>query len=71
MITVYAPKLERERADLLYSEDVINEAKKAVEELTELFPEWLDHLSEVRIFRRGHPMPMSTPGARSFSGRTP
>lgn len=62
IITVYAPKPESLREDLLEDKKVLAMAKSAVEELTDLFPGWLKHLEEVRIYRRGHPMYMSTPG---------
>ena len=29
------------------------------------FPSWADQLREVRVYRRGHPMPMSAPGSWS------
>ena len=63
VITVYAPKTEAARADLLDDEEVSGEAHAAVDELMTMFPSWLDHLREVRVYRRGHPMPMSAPGS--------
>jgi len=62
VITVYSPRPEAERADFLDDADVLAKAKAAVRELVKLFPGWSDHLAEVRIYRRGHPMPMSIPG---------
>jgi len=64
VITVYAPKIEAARADLLDDEEVLAEAHATGNELVgTMFPSWLDHLREVRVFRRGHPMPMSAPGS--------
>jgi predicted NAD/FAD-dependent oxidoreductase len=63
VITVYAPRQEEHRKLLLKDEWVVAEAQAAAEELVGMFPGWADHLREVRMYRRGHPMPMSTPGA--------
>lgn len=63
ILTVYAPKLESERADLLDDEKVLAMARGAAEEVTGLIPGSLGRLREVRISRRGHPMPMSVPGS--------
>jgi protoporphyrinogen oxidase len=62
VITVYAPRPETERRDILKDDKVLAMAQAAAGELTDLFPAWADHLQEVRIYRRGHPMPMSSPG---------
>ncbi len=62
VITVYAPQKESQRADLLDDAKVLAKAQGAAQELVDLFPGWLNHLREVRIYRRGHPMPMSIPG---------
>ncbi|MBI4376708.1 MAG: FAD-dependent oxidoreductase [Elusimicrobia bacterium] len=62
VITVYAPRPEQERPELLDDELVLHAAEQAVSELVSLFPDWERQLSEVRIFRRGHPLPMSVPG---------
>ncbi len=62
VITVYAPRPESERADFQEDAKAIEKAQAAVRELLGIFPGWLDHLSEVRIYRRGHPMPVSMPG---------
>lgn len=62
VITVYAPRPEIERRDLLDDAKVKAMAQAAVAELCGMFPAWTDHLREVRIYRRGHPMPMSVPG---------
>jgi len=62
VLTVYAPRPEIERLDLVNDEKTLAKAQAAVGELAGMFPSWLDHLKEVRIYRRGHPMPMSIPG---------
>jgi phytoene dehydrogenase-like protein len=62
ILTLYAPMDEKERADLLDDEESLIRAEKAVEELDRFIPGCTDHLAEVRMFRRGHAMPMSIPG---------
>lgn len=62
VITVYAPRPEFEREKIQSDESVLQMAQDAVDELLALFPGWTEHLREVRIYRRGHPMPMSIPG---------
>lgn len=62
VLTLYAPRPERERRDLLDDGATLAKARAAVEELLALFPSWTESLSEVRIYRRGHPMPKSMPG---------
>ncbi|MDE2142543.1 MAG: FAD-dependent oxidoreductase [Elusimicrobia bacterium] len=62
VITVYAPRPEMDRRVILKDENTLAMAHAAAGELVGLFPGWLDHLQEVRINRRGHPMPMSVPG---------
>lgn len=62
ILSLYAPLDEKERADLLDDEESLYRAEKAVEELAAAVPGCVDHLAEVRMFRRGHPMPMSIPG---------
>jgi predicted NAD/FAD-dependent oxidoreductase len=62
VITVYAPRPELERSEFLDDAQVMGKAHAAVGELLDLFPGWTDRLKEVRIYRRGHPMPMSVPG---------
>ena len=70
VVTVYAPKIEAARADLLDDDEVLAEAHATGNELCgQFFPSWVDHLAEVRVYRRGHPMPMSAPG--SFSRLQP
>jgi hypothetical protein len=70
VITVYAPQLESARTELLDDAKVMKKARAAVAELGRLFPGWMDHLREVRIFRRGHPMPMSSPGIYTSAQKT-
>jgi len=65
VITVYAPKIEAARPDLLDDEEVLEESHATANELIEMFPGWADHLREVRTYRRGHAMPMSAPGSLS------
>lgn len=62
ILTLYAPMDEKERADLLDDDESLYRAEKAVEELSRFIPGCTDHLAEVRMFRRGHAMPMSIPG---------
>jgi predicted NAD/FAD-dependent oxidoreductase len=62
VVTVYAPRPELERSDFLDDSKALGKAHAAAGELLDLFPGWTDHLREVRIYRRGHPMPMSVPG---------
>ncbi|MFI5349132.1 MAG: FAD-dependent oxidoreductase, partial [Elusimicrobiota bacterium] len=62
VVTVYAPRPELERSEFLDDAKTLGKAHAAVDELFSLFPGWADHLKEVRIYRRGHPMPMSIPG---------
>ena len=62
VITVYAPRPEIDRSDFLDDAKTLARAQAAVAELIGYFPGWQDHLREVRIYRRGHPMPMSVPG---------
>jgi hypothetical protein len=55
---------------LLDDVETLAEAHATGNELCgQFFPSWVDHLSEVRVYRRGHPMPMSAPG--SFSRLQP
>lgn len=62
VITVYAPLPEDAREDLTDDGKTLARAKAAVDELGALFPSWAEHLREVRVHRRGHPMPKSIPG---------
>lgn len=62
VLTVYAPQSQDKRGDLLDDGKVLAMAHAAAEEVTHLLPGSLDHLREVRIQRRGHPMTMSIPG---------
>lgn len=62
VLTMYAPRPERERRDLLDDGKTLAKAQAAVEELLALFPSWTESLAEVRIYRRGHPLPKATPG---------
>lgn len=62
VLTLYSPMEEGERGVLLDDAASLARAEKAVEELAAVVPGCVDHLAEVRIFRRGHAMPMSIPG---------
>ena len=69
VVTVYAPRPELERSEFLDDAKALGKARAAADELVGLFPGWADHLKEVRVYRRGHPMPMSVPGY--FTKRQP
>lgn len=62
VLTVYAPKPEAQRSLLLDDAKAVEMAQAAAQELTDMIPGSAAHLREVRIHRRGHPMPMSIPG---------
>jgi hypothetical protein len=62
VLTAYAPMRESERADLLDDEETLARAERAVKEVLAALPGAEPHLAEVRVFRRGHPMPISAPG---------
>ena len=62
VLTLYSPMEESDRAVLLDDAATLSRAENAVAELAEAVPGCIDHLAEVRIFRRGHAMPMSIPG---------
>ena len=62
VLTVYAPMRESERAELLDDDRTLARAERAVAEVLAALPGASEHLAEVRIFRRAHAMPMSTPG---------
>jgi monoamine oxidase len=62
VLTAYAPMRENERADLLDDEETLARAERAVKEVLATLPGAEAHLAEVRVFRRGHPMPMALPG---------
>ncbi len=62
ILTVYAPRPESERVNLTDDAKTLAMAHAAAQEVTDLIPGSAEHLREVRIARRGHPMPMSIPG---------
>lgn len=62
VLTVYAPRPESERAKILSDESCLAMAQAAAEEVCSYIPGSLESLREVRIARRGHPLPMSIPG---------
>ena len=61
VLTLYAPMREGERADLLDDEETVARAERAAAEVLATLPGAERHLAEVRIYRRGHAMPMSVP----------
>jgi hypothetical protein len=63
VITVYSPQREADRYVFLDDQATLARARAAVDELGAMFPSWGEHLAEVRVYRRGHAMPMSIPGA--------
>lgn len=62
VLTVYAPQADEDRHVFLDDKATMARARAAVDELGALFPSWHEHLVEVRVHRRGHAMPKSTPG---------
>ncbi|MBI5241750.1 MAG: hypothetical protein HY926_14855, partial [Elusimicrobia bacterium] len=62
VITVYAPLDEAERASLLDDSAVLARAEAAAAEFCAMVPGSEQGLREVRVFRRGHAMPMTTVG---------
>lgn len=61
-LTVYHPMLEDRRSELLDQDRVLAMADGVAEGLEKHFPGTIDRIAEIRIFVRGHPMLMSTPG---------
>lgn len=61
-LTVYHPLPQAERKALLVEPMVLDMADGVAEALERHFPGTLDKIEEIRIFRRGHPMYVSTPG---------
>ncbi|MBI5201022.1 MAG: FAD-dependent oxidoreductase [Elusimicrobia bacterium] len=62
ILTVYSPQKQEDRYVFLDDKATLAKAYAAVDELGEMFPSWKEHLKEVRVYRRGHAMPMSMPG---------
>jgi hypothetical protein len=62
VLTVYHPLPQAERKALLVEPLVLDMADGVAEALERHFPGTLEKIEEIRIFRRGHPMYVSTPG---------
>jgi oxygen-dependent protoporphyrinogen oxidase len=65
VLTVYHPLLTSRRAELLVDDLVLGMADGVVAALERHFPGTLDKIAEIRVFRRGHPMYISSPGRAS------
>lgn len=61
-LTVYHPLPEGQRGLLLSDEAALSMVDGVAEGLEKHFPGTIRKISEVRVFRRGHPMFISTPG---------
>ncbi len=62
VLTVYHPLPTSRRAELLVDESVLAMADAVAAALERHFPGTLDKIAQIRVFRRGHPMYISTPG---------
>ena len=69
VLTVYHPLREARRAELLVDTRVLDMADDVAAALERHFPGTLDKISEIRVFRRGHPMYISAPGRKSTTER--
>jgi predicted NAD/FAD-dependent oxidoreductase len=61
-LTVYHPLPEARRKELLVDPMVLEMADAVADALERHFPGTLPKIAEIRAYRRGHPMSMSTPG---------
>lgn len=61
-LTVYHPLLEEQRAHLLDDDKLVQLADEVVLHLDSHFPGLKRQVAETRVFRRGHALPMPTPG---------
>jgi len=61
-LTVYHPMLEEHRSHLLSDERLVQLADDVVLHLDRHFPGLRRQVAETRVFRRGHALPMPTPG---------
>jgi hypothetical protein len=61
-LTVYHPLDEAQRAHLLDDEKLVHLADEVVLHLERNFPGLRRKVAETRVFRRGHALPMPTPG---------
>jgi hypothetical protein len=62
VITVYCPLDGSERQSLLDDSATLARAEAAAAEFCSMVPDAEQSLREVRVFRRGHAMPMAVPG---------
>jgi protoporphyrinogen oxidase len=62
VLTVYHPLLEEQRSHLLDDEKLVKLADEVVLHLDANFPGLRKQVAETRVFRRGHALPMPTPG---------
>jgi len=65
VLTVYHPLPPERRAELLDDSRVLEMADGVASTLERHFPGTLDKIAEIRVFRRGHPMYVSSPGHRA------
>jgi hypothetical protein len=62
VLTCYVPRRENDRSTLLDDKQVMKMGETVVEQLNKWFPGSREHVEEVHIYRRGHPMYVSAPG---------
>jgi len=62
VLTCYVPRRENDRSTLLDAKQVMKMGETVVEQLNKWFPGSREHVEEVHIYRRGHPMYVSAPG---------
>lgn len=62
VLTVYHPLTEQHRSHLLDDEKLVLMADEVVLHLDRHFPGLRNKVAETRVFRRGHALPMPTPG---------
>lgn len=65
VLTVYHPLAELERGHLLDDEQLLHMSDEVVLHLDRHFPGLRAKVAETRVFRRGHALPMPTPGQLS------
>jgi hypothetical protein len=68
-LTVYHPLPRERRKELLVDPMVLEMADGVAEALDRHFPGTLEKIAEIRVFRRGHPMYVSTPGLLALAQR--
>jgi len=62
VLTCYVPRRENQRSTLLDDAQVKKTGEVVVDQLNKWFPGSREHVEEVHIYRRGHPMYVSAPG---------